>query len=78
VADFDAAARAFALDLAEGPTLAHVATKQIVAAAVQGGARAADEVVPRLAGDLFATEDLRGAVRSFLDEGPGHATFQGR
>lgn len=26
----------------------------------------------------LATEDLQGAVRSFLDEGPGKATFQGR
>ena len=75
---FDAAARAFARDLAEGPTQAHAATKAIVRAALDGGARAADEAVPRLAGDLFGTEDLQGAVRSFLERGPGHATFEGR
>ena len=75
---FDEAARAFARRLAEGPTRAHAATKAIVRAQVEGGARAADERVPEVAGDLFATEDLRGAVRSFLENGPGHATYRGR
>jgi enoyl-CoA hydratase len=77
-AGFAAAAEAFARGLAEGPTRAHAATKAIVRAQVEGGARAADERVPDLAGDLFATEDLRGAVRSFLEHGPGHATYTGR
>lgn len=76
---FDAAARAFARGLAEGPTRAHAATKGIVRAALDdGGARGADRRVPELAGALFATEDLRGAVRSFLERGPGHATYEGR
>ena len=75
---FGDAALAFARRLAEGPTRAHAATKAIVRAQVEGGARAADERVPDLAGDLFATEDLRGAVRSFLENGPGHATYRGR
>jgi enoyl-CoA hydratase len=75
---FADAAAAFARRLAEGPTRAHAATKAIVRAQVEGGARAADERVPELAGDLFATEDLRGAVRSFLERGPGHATYSGR
>jgi enoyl-CoA hydratase len=76
---FDAAARDFARRLAEGPTRAHAATKAIVAAVREdGGARAADTRVPELAGGLFATEDLKGAVRSFLENGPGHATYRGR
>ena len=77
--NFDQAARDFALGLAEGPTRAHAATKALVGAALQeGGARGADERVPELAGDLFATEDLKRAVRSFLEKGPGHATYEGR
>ena len=28
--------------------------------------------------ELFATEDLQDAVRSFLAEGPGKATFEGK
>jgi enoyl-CoA hydratase/carnithine racemase len=76
---FDEAARAFARKLAEGPTRAHAATKAIVAAVREdGSARAADARVPELAGGHFATEDLKGAVRSFLQNGPGHATYEGR
>jgi enoyl-CoA hydratase len=75
---FAEAAVAFARGLAEGPTRAHAATKGIVRAQVEGGARAADDRVPELAGDLFGTEDLQNAVRSFLERGPGHATYRGR
>jgi enoyl-CoA hydratase/carnithine racemase len=75
---FDAAARAFAMGLAAGPTKAHAATKAIVRAQLGGGARAADAIVPEVAGALFATDDLKGAVRSFLADGPGKATYEGR
>jgi enoyl-CoA hydratase/carnithine racemase len=76
---FEEAARAFARRLADGPTRAHAATKAIVRACLdEGGARGADRRVPELAGDLFATEDLKAAVRSFLEDGPGHATYTGR
>ena len=75
---FDEAARAFARSLAEGPTVAHAATKAIGRAQKEGGARAADALVPRLGGDLFGTEDLQNAVRSFLEDGPGKATYVGR
>src|ERR1700735_2555793 len=75
---FDQAARQFAHKLAIGPTRAHAATKAIVRACLdQGGAHGADKQVPRLAGDLFATEDLKAAVHSFLEQGPGHATYTG-
>jgi enoyl-CoA hydratase/carnithine racemase len=75
---FDDAARAFALSLAHGPTLAHAATKAIVREQLAGGTHAADAIVPRVAGELFGTSDLQGAVRSFLDRGPGKATYEGR
>jgi enoyl-CoA hydratase len=75
---FAVEAHAFAHRLASGPTLAHAATKKLVATAVEGGARAADALVPEVSGALFATEDLQGAVRSFLRDGPGKATYQGR
>lgn len=75
---FDDAARMFARKLAEGPTRAHTATKRIVRAQLdRGGAHGADKCVPELAGDLFATEDLKQAVRTFLERGPGHATYEG-
>ncbi len=76
---FEEAARAFARKLADGPTCAHAATKAIVRACLdEGGAHGADKRVPELAGDLFATKDLKRAVRSFLELGPGHATYEGR
>jgi enoyl-CoA hydratase len=75
---FIEAAQAFATRLAAGPTRAHAATKGVVRAALDGGVDAADAAVVQRAGDLFATEDLRNAVASFLAEGPGRATYVGR
>ena len=75
---FDAAARAYAADLATGPTLAHAATKQVIRDYVQGGIEQANDRVGVVAGALFATEDLQGAVASFLRDGPGKASFNGR
>jgi enoyl-CoA hydratase len=76
--DFDAQARALAGELASGPTRAHAMTKHILRRYLEGGVGAADEAIRADAGRLFATEDLQGAVRTFLREGPGHATFEGR
>jgi len=75
---FAQAAHAFATRLASGPTRAHAATKAVVRAALDGGVEAADPLVVARAGDLFATEDLRNAVASFLSDGPGKATYTGR
>ena len=68
----------FAERLASGPTLAHGATKQIVRAFLEHGVRGADARTAEIGAPLFGSEDLRGAVRSFLQEGPGKATFEGR
>ena len=68
----------FAQRLAAGPTQAHAATKRIVRAYCRGGIDEADRVTPDQFAGLFATEDLRKAVESFLAEGPGKAEFQGR
>jgi enoyl-CoA hydratase/carnithine racemase len=68
----------FAQQLASGPTKAHAATKRIVRGYLEGGVDAADRVTPEVVGSLFQTEDLRGAVKSFLTEGPGKASFEGR
>lgn len=75
---FDAAARAFAGNLADGPTRAHAATKEILRRFVEDGLEAANDVTPRVAGELFGTEDLQGAMASFVEQGHGHATFTGR
>ena len=64
--------------LAAGPTKAHAATKRIVRAFQEDGVDKADRETPKVAASLFRTEDLQRAVRSFLEEGPGKATFEGR
>ena len=76
---FDAAARAYARELAQGPTLAHAATKQVVRDYLEGGVELANERVQR---------GRRGAVRHRGSPGGGalvpgprvraEATFQGR
>jgi enoyl-CoA hydratase len=77
--DFDVAARAFAAELAAGPTKAHAMTKHILRRFREGGIPAADEAVRTEAAELFGTEDLQNAVRTFLEKGgPGHAEFRGR
>jgi enoyl-CoA hydratase len=69
----------FAQQLAAGPPRAHAATKRMVRASLdEGGPRGADAHVGDIAASLFATEDLQSAVQTFLEKGPGHATFEGR
>src|SRR5215207_7977014 len=64
--------------LANGPTIAHGATKRIIRAYRAGGVDEADRVTPGVFAELFASEDLQNAVQTFLEEGPGKATFEGR
>jgi enoyl-CoA hydratase len=68
----------FARRLAAGPTLANAATKRMVRAFLDEGVRGADARIGEIAGQLFATEDLQNAVDTFLEKGPGQATFEGR
>ncbi|MGO4618334.1 enoyl-CoA hydratase/isomerase family protein [Nocardia sp. 2YAB30] len=76
--DVDVAAKALTHRLAHGPTKAHAATKKIVEAWRSGGVASADSVTPEVSGALFATDDLKGAVHSFLEVGPGKAGYSGR
>jgi enoyl-CoA hydratase len=75
---FDERARALAADLASGPTRAHAMTKHVLRRFREGGIPAADDAIREDAGELFGTEDLQRAVRTFLEKGPGHAEFEGR
>jgi enoyl-CoA hydratase len=68
----------FAERLAAGPTRAHAATKRIVRAVLDEGVRGADDRAAEIGAPLFGTEDLQAAVKSFLAEGPGKASFRGR
>jgi enoyl-CoA hydratase len=74
----DERAHELAARISAAPTRAHAATKRIVRAAVDEGERAADAIVREVSGALFATDDLRNAVRSLLNDRPGKAAFEGR
>jgi enoyl-CoA hydratase/carnithine racemase len=77
--EFEQRSRALAEELASGPTKAHAMTKHILRRFREGGLPAADEAVRTEAADLFASEDLQNAVKTFLEHGgPGHAKFKGR
>jgi enoyl-CoA hydratase len=73
--DFERSSRELALKLAAGPTRAHAMTKHVVRRYVAGGVTEADAAIRGDAGELFATEDLQRAVKTFLERGPGHAEF---
>jgi enoyl-CoA hydratase/carnithine racemase len=74
---FEQAVAELARELAAGPTLAHAATKQVIRDYLEGGIELANQRVSRTAGELFETEDLQAAVRTFLEQGPGNASFSG-
>ncbi len=76
--ELEAKARAFAERLAEGPTLAHAATKQMIQLAVDEGVEAADAALPEAGAKVMASEDLQRGARTLTEKGPGHATFEGR
>jgi len=76
--ELDDKARAFAARLAEGPTLAHAATKRMIRLAVDEGVDAADAALPETGAKVMASEDLQNGARTLTEKGPGHATFEGR
>lgn len=76
--ELDAYARKLTGRLASGPTLAHAMTKRILRGWRDDGMAGADRVTRRDASALFETEDLKNAVDSFLEHGPGKATYEGR
>lgn len=77
-AELEEKALRFAARLAAGPTRAHAATKRMVRAYLEGGVAGADAAMNDVAAEVVETEDFKGGVRSFLESGPGNATFSGR
>ena len=74
----EAVAMTLARELANGPTVAHAATKALVSIAVSQGVRAADEAMADLQRPIFRSDDFRAGVRSLRENGPGLARFEGR
>jgi enoyl-CoA hydratase/carnithine racemase len=65
-------------EFAQGPTVAHAATKQLAHIAVNEGVDAADEAMAKVQAPIWASEDLKIGLASFRKVGPGLAKFVGR
>ena len=64
--------------IANGPTRAFGAAKDILRHFEVGGVPEANAHTTAIASELFNTEDLQGGMASFLTHGPGNATFSGK
>jgi enoyl-CoA hydratase len=71
-------ARRWAGELARGPSLALALAKRAIDAGLDGTLAAGLGVEHDLFTEVFRTEDARAGVASFLQHGPGKATFRGR
>jgi enoyl-CoA hydratase/carnithine racemase len=77
-ADVYAAARSLAARYAEGPAVALRAAKEAIDAGLETDLATGLEIERQHFAALFATEDQKIGMRSFLTEGPGKARFTGR
>ncbi len=71
-------ALAIATELANGPTVAHAATKKLVAVAINEGVEAADLQMGEIQKPIWASADLRAGLESFRANGPGLTVFEGK
>lgn len=72
------AAKTWAQTFVNGPALALKAAKQAIDAGLEVDLATALEIERLQFAALFATEDQKAGMRSFIEEGPGKAKFTGR
>jgi enoyl-CoA hydratase/carnithine racemase len=63
---------------ATGPAFALRAAKEAIDEGLDGTLDAGLRIERKLFAGLFATEDRATGMRSFVEDGPGKATFAGR
>jgi enoyl-CoA hydratase len=68
----------FAATLAKGPLLAQAACKRAIDEGLDGTLEDGLSLEQELFAQVFETEDATTGVKSFLEQGPGKATFSGR
>ena len=73
-----AAALEWASQLARGPVVAHGLAKRAVDEGLDGPLGDGLQLEQELFVEVFKTKDARTGVQSFLEHGPGKATFAGR
>ena len=76
--ELQAKAETFARRLADGPTRAFAVVKDLARAYTRDGIAGADELLLDAAVGLFDTDDARNGIATFLESGPGKATFSGQ
>lgn len=75
--ELDAAALAWAAELAAGPSEALALAKAAIDLGLEGTLAAGLDLEQDLFVDVFRTNDARIGIDSFLEHGPGKATFTG-
>ena len=76
--DVYAAAVALVARYAEGPAVALAAAKEAVDRGLETDLDSGLEIERLHFAGLFATEDQKTGMRSFVEQGPGRAEFRGR
>jgi enoyl-CoA hydratase/carnithine racemase len=76
--DVYAAAHKWAAQFANGPAVALKAAKAAIDGGLDMDLRNGLKLETNLFVALWATEDQRGGMQSFIENGPGKATFEGR
>ncbi|HEX7886962.1 MAG TPA: enoyl-CoA hydratase/isomerase family protein, partial [Phenylobacterium sp.] len=74
----EAATLAIAEEFANGPTIAHAATKKLAYIAANEGVAAADAAMAEIQKPIWASEDLKAGLVSLRKNGPGLARFEGK
>ncbi|MGQ0465527.1 MAG: enoyl-CoA hydratase/isomerase family protein [Sporichthyaceae bacterium] len=77
-ADLETATGVLAQELAHGPTIAHTATKRLIAIAANEGVAAADAKMADLQRSIYLSNDFKVGVESYKNSGVGMARFEGR
>ncbi|WP_421118905.1 enoyl-CoA hydratase/isomerase family protein [Aquihabitans daechungensis] len=75
--ELDAAALAWAAELAAGPSHAIALAKAAIDRGLDGTLAAGLDLEQELFVEVFGTNDARTGIASFLEHGPGKATFTG-
>lgn len=77
-AELDEAARSWAQQLGNGPTVAYRGVKELANLTATQGLAAADAHQETANGAMWATDDVGTGLAAFAETGPGTATFEGR
>lgn len=74
----EAVTETIAEEFACGPTVSYAATKELAFIAANDGVSVADQAMIGIQKPIWASEDLKTGLASFMKNGPGMAKFEGR